>query len=110
MSSTFSEDQLTAIFPGWGASRVIALQSLPVTKDVSIIGDTMPKKGLVTNDSEANPKFNFDDSKNPHAHAKLGTLYSLSISGLDLTGSCLYTAGVVTVNAGKVGYQVQTEF
>lgn len=100
MTSVFSEDQLAAIFPGWGASRVIALQNLAKAKEIAIVGDTMPKKSL---DNEPdNKKFNFDESKNVHAHEKLGVLHSVSIAGLDLTGSCLYTAGVATVNAGKV--------
>jgi hypothetical protein len=32
----------------------------------------------------------------------LNTLLSVSIAGCDLMGSCLYTAGVCTANAGKV--------
>lgn len=102
MNSVFSEDQLTAIFPGWGASRVIALQNLAKEKEVAVIGDTMPKKS-VDNETD-NKKFNFDEANNSHSHAKLGVLHSVSIAGLDLTGSCLYTAGVATVNAGKVQF------
>lgn len=94
--------QQAATLPGWGASRILALQAVPKSKLVSIIGDTK-------NTSEANGESDqtaLPIKVNCESHSteehKLGTLYSVSIAGLDLTGSCLYTAGVATVNAGKV--------
>eukprot|EP01039_Chlorochromonas_danica_P009568 gene9568-10575_t len=100
MAAPFTEEQLTAIFPGWGASRALALQNLPITSEVAIIGDTLPKKG---NDNDVNGKKRFKFAPDEaREHAKLGTLGSISIAGLDLTGSCLYTAGVATANAGKL--------
>lgn len=95
-SQILSEGKFSAIFPGWGASRVLGLQALPKSR-VVVIGDTatpdnFTRKELVGRD--ANEKL--------YKRRKIGTLFSLSIAGCDLMGSCLYTAGVCTVNSGKV--------
>jgi hypothetical protein len=89
----FSEGQFDAIFHGWGTSRVLALNcsqegNLKVIADTGITGTLSSKT---------------DENKKVVPHKPgLTPLLSTSIAGCDLMGACLYTAGVCTVNAGKV--------
>lgn len=41
-----------------------------------------------------------------HHNVGLTPVFSISIAGCDLMGSCLYTAGVCTSNSGKVCKQL----
>lgn len=94
-STSFSNQILTdgrleGFFPGWGGSRVVALNCSEVG-DLTVLADT---NGPVVENNE----------KDIHVHKPVGltTLFSVSIAGCDLMGSCLYTAGVCASNAGKV--------
>lgn len=96
MSSTKSiareiltEGAFSGIFPGWGASRIVAL-NYENSKNVQILADS---------------SVNASREENPNKHrkeAKLNTLFSISIAGCDLMGSALYTAGTCAANSGKV--------
>jgi hypothetical protein len=90
----FTEGKFEAIFPGWGGSRVVAL-NCSAEGNLKVIADTAPATTLFTEpDGKAEPK-------KEHS-AGLTPAFSISIAGCDLLGSCLYTAGVCTSASGKV--------
>ncbi len=87
-----SEGRLEGFFPGWGGSRVVALNCSEVG-DLTVLADT---NGPVVAKNEKEVV--------EHKPAGLTPLFSVSIAGCDLMGSCLYTAGVCAFNSGKVGF------
>lgn len=99
-----ADGRFEGIFPGWGSSRVLALNV--ANRQFSVVADTSETASLIaqtTSDSkmESEAKSAVSASASGHA-AGLGTIFSVSIAGCDLMGSCLYTAGVCTFNSGKV--------
>jgi hypothetical protein len=95
----FTEGKFEAIFPGWGGSRVVAL-NCSAEGNLKVIADTAPATALFT-ESDGKTK---TESKPEHS-VGLTPAFSISIAGCDLLGSCLYTAGVCTSASGKVKYQ-----
>ena len=95
----FEEGKFTGIFPGWGEPRIILLDynkskvvvdtATNLTKEERIPSQAIEKEGKV-------------EAYVERGHKKLNTLFSVSIAGCDLMGSCLYTAGVCAYNSGKV--------
>ncbi len=97
-SQILSEGRFSGIFSGWGASRVVALQTLPVSKHqenstVTVIGDTSVPDKFEKCDVKVKEK--------DHSHG-LTTLLSVSIAGSDIMSSCLYTAGICAYTSAKV--------
>lgn len=99
-SQILSEGRFSGIFAGWGASRVLALQTSTLAdhspvSTVSVIGDTSNPEHFEKCDVKIKEK---DPSHG------LTTVLSVSIAGSDIMSSCLYTAGICAYNSGKVSH------
>jgi hypothetical protein len=90
-----TEGKFSGLFPGWGEIRVITTR-INEKQEIRIMADT---DGTYFNQHK---DFLFKSLDESIERQGLTTLFSVSIAGCDLMGSCLYTAGVCTVNSGKV--------
>jgi hypothetical protein len=89
-----ADGRFSGLFPGWGQTRILAMKGTK-KHDVEVVADTDTVYAF------DRKKKGFNKGHTEHK-ANLNTLLSVSIAGCDLMGSCLYTAGVCTVNSGKV--------
>ena len=97
-SQIVSCGKFDGIFPGWGSSRIIVLNCNTVG-ELAVIADTnQPGVEIKKDNVEMLP---------PVKRKGLTPFFSVAIAGNDLMGSCLYTAGVCTVNAGKVCFEAE---
>lgn len=87
-----TDGRFTAMFPGWGEPRIVALNYKSAAEEVDIFADTK---------TDTDGKSTLKDHLNQHP-AKLNALLGISIAGCDLMGSALYTAGTCAYNSGKV--------
>ena len=104
-------DKFSGIFPGWGCPQILAVE-LNADGKYEVVGDTNldatkgMKSPLPKKDAEDIVKSIDNEGKTGNPEFKdaqgLSVLQSVSIAGCDLLGSCLYTAGVCTVNSGLV--------
>jgi amino acid transporter len=88
------------LFPGWGKTRVIATK-LTQKHDLLVVADTDSPVPIDYSKADEGAS-GTNQEHQAHTQAKISTLSSVSIAGNDLMSSCLYTAGVCVVKAGKL--------
>jgi hypothetical protein len=89
-----TQGKFTGLFAGWGEARIIATR-LNEKHEMMVVADTDP--AYLKSHKQQSPVSHVERTEK-----KMSTLFSVSLAGSDLMGSCLYTAGVCTVNSGRV--------
>lgn len=86
-----SEGKFSGVFAGWGTARIIALKASK-EGELQTIADT---NGEECGEAAA-------EGPKHHGEVSLTPVFSISIAGCDLMGSCLYTGGICALSSGKV--------